>query len=138
MQIVMGYINVYDKTGNYEEALAVTEWALAFFPGLRRPDVRSYMDKSEASLWAIRAAILLPLHRNADAHDSLRRAKTVARRFDEAPDYDAARVRFVVCPQPATAFDDMEDTAMRSLDLVIAQFNKAELQELWKAVRNEP
>lgn len=137
MEIVMGYVNVYAKTGNYEGALALTEWALAFFPGLRRPEVRSYMDKSEASLWAIRGAMLLSLNRKEAARDSLHRAKTVALQFDESPSYDAANVRFVACQEPATVFDDMEDTAMLSLDLVIAEFKAPELHELWRAVRDE-
>ena len=37
MQIVMGYINVYCKTKDYQNALALVDWALAFYPGLRSP-----------------------------------------------------------------------------------------------------
>lgn len=137
MDIVMGYLNVYIKTGDYPEALALSDWALAFFPGLRRPEVRSYMDKSEASLWVIRAEILLALKRQEDALSSLRTAKAIALQFDAAPGYDARRVRFVSCQKPATAFDDMGDTAMLSLDRVIAQHTDPELSKLWEVVKYE-
>lgn len=137
MEIVMGYLNVYDKTGNHSEALALVDWALQFFPGLRRPEVRSYMDKSEASLWVIRAEILLSLDKKADALSSLRTAKAIALQFDAAPSYDARRVRFVSCQKPATAFDDMGDSALLALDRLAAQYENAGLQELWKVVRDE-
>lgn len=137
MQIVLGYVNVYYKTGIYQDALSILDWALAFYPGLRDPEKRSYIDKCEASLWAIRAVMLLLLNRKEAARDSLRRAKAIALRFDEAPSYDAANVRFVSCPEPATAFDDMGDTAMLSLDHVIEDFKEPEVQELWKAVKHE-
>lgn len=138
MQIVMGYLNVYHKTGNYEEALAFVDWALAFYPGLQNPEKQSYIEKSEAILWAIRAEILLSLGRKEDALHNLRQAKTIAMRFDEAPSYNASNIRFVSCQKTAMAFDDMGETAMISLDYVIAQFfEKQELLDLWRAIKNE-
>lgn len=137
MEIVMGYLNVYWKTGAYAEALALLDWALAFFPGLRRPEERCYLDKSEASLWALRAWVLLSLHRQEDALHSLRQAKALALRFDAAPSYDARRVRFVDGLPPATAFDDMGDTALLCLDRVIAEQETAALSALWEVVKDE-
>lgn len=137
MQVVMGYVNVYCKTGKHRDALSILNWALAFYPGLRDSEKRSYIDKCEASLWAIRAAVLLSLDQEDAARDSLRSAKTLALRFDEAPSYDAANVRFVSCREPATAFDDMGDTAMLSLERVVADFEEPELRELWRRVRDE-
>lgn len=137
MQIVMGYVNYYYKTGKYQDVLSVLDWALAFYPGLRDPEKQCYIDKCEASLWALRAAVLVSLRQKEAACDSLRRAKTIALRFDEAPSYDAANVRFVSVQEPATAFDDMGDTVMLSLDHVIADFEDSEVHELWKAVKDE-
>lgn len=137
MQIVMGYINVYCKTKDYQNALALVEWALAFYPGLRCPGKRSYMDKSEAVLWVIRAAIHLSLNEKEDAIYCLRQAKAIALRFDEAPNYDAANIRFVSCEVPATAFDDFGDTAMLSVDSVVMDYENNELIELWGTIKNE-
>lgn len=137
MQIIMGYVNVYCETGNYPDALAITDWALVFLSGLKNPEKKSYIDKCEATLRGIRAFILLSLGRKEDAKESLHRARTSAMQFDEAPSYDAANVRFVSCTEPATAFDDMGDTAMLALDHVLAEFETPELRNLWSAVRNE-
>lgn len=138
MELVMGYLNVYFKTGDYQEALVMADWALGFYQGLRNPGKQSYIEKSEATLWAIRAEILLTLHKKEEAADSLRKAKNIALRFDKAPDYNALNLRFVASSKPATAFDDMGDTAMKGIDGVIAQFGELELSTLWEQIKTEP
>lgn len=137
MEIVVGYLNVYCKTEAYADALALADWALAFYPGLKNPQKRTYLDKCEAVLWAARAEILLALDRKEEAAGDLRRAKELAARFDEAPNYDAASIRFVACREPATAYDDMGDTAMHGLANMIAQSKKEELLALWKEISEE-
>lgn len=137
MEIVVGYLNVYCRTGAYEDALALMDWALAFYPGLRSPQKRTYLDKCEAVLRAERAEILLALDRKEEAARDLRKARELAARFDEAPNYDAASIRFVACREPATAYDDLGDTAMQGLVNVIAQSGKEELLELWREIGEE-
>ena len=137
IRIVTGYLNVYKKTGDCENALAFADWALALYPGLKRPDTRSYMDKSEAVLWAVRADILLSLGKKEESVESLRRAKVVAREFDRAPNYDASGIRFVSYPLPATAFDDIGETALIGIDNAVSDSEHGEMHELWKVVKNE-
>ena len=54
-------MNVFCKTKDYANALALVDWALAFYPGLKDPEKQGYMDKSEAFLLALRADVLLSL-----------------------------------------------------------------------------
>ena len=137
MEIVMGYINVFCKTKDYSNALALVDWALAFYPGLRDPEKRGHMDKSEAFLWAVRADVQLSLCKKEDAINSLRQAKEIALRFDEAPNYNASSIRFVSCQTLATSFDDLGDTAMIGIDDYIASQEKSELLNLWRMVKDE-
>ena len=136
-EIVMGYLNAFCESKDYLNAVALVDRALAFYPGLKRPEKRSYMDKNEAFLWAIRADIQLSLGRNEEAANSLRQAKEIALRFDEAPDHSASSIRFVSGQRPATAFDDLGDTAMIGLDDHIAGQESSELLDLWRRVKNE-
>lgn len=46
-------------------------------------------------------------------------------------------LRFAASSKPATAFDDMGETAMMSLDGVIAQFAEPELSKLWETIKAE-
>ena len=137
MEIVMGYINVFCKTKDYSNALALVDWALAFYPGLKNPEKRGYMDKNEAILWTVRADILLSLCKKEEAIKSLRQAKKIALRFDEAPNYNAASIRFVSCQTSATAFDDLGDTALIGVDDLVASYEKSELLNLWRIVKDE-
>lgn len=137
MQITMGYLNVFCKTEDYSNALAMVDWALAFYPGLKKSEKCGYIDKSEAVFWAVRADILLTLCRKEEAIESLRRAKEIAVRFDKAPDYDASSIRFVCCKTPATAIDDLGDSALIGIDHLIEEYEKDELCDLWNEVKNE-
>ena len=75
MQVVTGYVNVYFKRGDYGGALAVLDWALAFYPGLAKPGEPNFLDKGEAALLAIRSEALLRLGDAEGAAESLRRAE---------------------------------------------------------------
>ena len=138
VQLVTGYLNVYSKTEDYQNALSLVNWALAFYPGLKIPGTSNYLDKSEAVLWAIRAHILLSLNQKEDAANSLRQAKNIALSFDKAPNYNAASIRFFACQEPATAFDDFGDTAMIGVEETVAACKKEELSDLWRRVKDEP
>ena len=72
-----------------------------------------------------------------DAMNSLRQAKNIALRFDEAPNYSASSVRFVSCQTSATAFDDLGDTAMIGVENLITSDERSDLLDLWRNVNNE-
>ena len=137
MQIVMGYLNLYCKQRDYENALLLLDWALAFYPGLKCPQKRSYLDKSEAALWAVRADVLWRLEQKEDAADSLRKAKVAATAFDREPNYDARNIRFVSAAEVATAYDDMGSTAMDVIDTILADSDEPMLLTRWMRIQNE-
>ena len=137
MQIVMGYLNLYCKQRDYENALLLLDWALAFYPGLKCPQKRSYLDKSEAALWAVRADVLWRLEQKEDAADSLRKAKVAATAFDREPNYDARNIRFVSAAEAATAYDDMGSTAMDVIDTILADSDEPMLLTRWMRIQNE-
>ena len=130
MQIVMGYLNLYCKQRDYENALLLLDWALAFYPGLKCPQKRSYLDKSEAALWAVRADVLWRLEQKEDAADSLRKAKVAATAFDR-------NIRFVPAAEAATAYDDMGSTAMDVIDTILADSDEPMLLTRWMRIQNE-
>lgn len=137
MQIVIGYINVYCKLKDYRNAIALLEWALSFYPGLRKTEQPNFMDKGESALWAIRAYIHLQLEEPDRAAICLRRAQKIARRFDAAPNYNATSLRFISGDTDGTAVDDLGQTAMDGISKTIADFDNDELLALWERVKNE-
>lgn len=137
MQVVTGYVNVYFKRGDYGGALAVLDWALAFYPGLAKPGEPNFLDKGEAALLAIRAEALLRLGDAESTAESLRRARDIALRFDAAPSCDVTRLRFVSPDTVASSVDDLGETALSGVLKFIAEFEDAGLAALWEEVRRE-
>ena len=137
MQVVTGYVNVYFKRGDYEGALALLDWALAFYPGLAKPGDPNFLNKGEAALLAIRAEALLRLGNTEGAGESLRRARDIALRFDAAPSCDVTRLRFVAPDTVASSVDDLGETALAGVEKFMAELEDAALSALWEKVRRE-
>lgn len=137
MRIVIGYINVFQKSHDYRNAIALLEWALSFYPGLKQPDKTNYMEKSEALLWGVRAEMHLHLNEVSEAAECLRQAKTVAERFDADPNYIASNVRFVLLERQATFYDDFGDTALDGLEHLLIECSNDKLSELWEEIKHE-
>lgn len=135
--IVMGYLNIYCKSKDYANALAVVDWALAFSAGLKTPGKRNYLDKTDAIFWANRANLLFLMGRTEEAWESLRQAKTTAWQFDEAPDYSTSAVRFVSDEIPGSSIDDLGDTAMIGADHMIDELDNIELRDAWRKIKDE-
>lgn len=137
MQIVIGYVNLYEKTKDYQNAIALLDWALSFFPGLKKPGQPSALNKSEALLWVVRAGIHLHLNEPGLTEDCLHRAKAIALEFDAAPSYDVRAIRFVSQEESASSVDDLGDTAMDGIEETIAESDSEELRSLWRMIKDE-
>lgn len=137
MDIVLGFVNVYEKTGEYQNAVAVLQWAIPFFQGLRKGDIPNPLYKNEAALWVILAYMQLYLGQKKEAVTSLREAKKLALQFDASPTYDFQNVRFVDDGKSAAYVDDMGGSALESIENTILQFVCEEIMELWGGIRDE-
>ena len=137
MRIVIGYLNVYYKAGDYESAAALLDWALSFYPGLKKPGSVCCMDKAEATLWVLRASVSLEQKESDCAETYLRRAKALAQHFDSAPSYDITGLRFVSDDTVASTVDNLGETAMDGIEKVLLDVDSKELTVLWRVIQNE-
>lgn len=137
MDIVLGFVNVYEKTGEYQNAIDILQWAISFLQGLRKGNIPNPLYKSEAELWLILAYMQLCLGQKKEALKSLGEAKKLALQFDAAPTYDFQNVRFVDDAKSAIYVDDMGETALEGLVNTIVQFACEEFMELWEGIRDE-
>lgn len=71
------------------------------------------------------------------AWTELRRAKELAKRFDEAPSYSAEGMRFVWGGKEYTAFDDLGQTARDSLLKAVHDMDSEALAKMWEEVDRE-
>ncbi len=137
MQVVIGFVNVYIKAGDYRSALDILEWAAGFFSGLRRPGRACCIDKGEAALRAIMAYAHMQLGSREEAARCLRDAKRLALGFDAEPRYDAASLRFVAEGTVASEVDDLGPSAAEGVSKVVSDFGCEQFSRLWQEARDE-
>ena len=134
-RVVIGYFNVYFQQKDFRAAEDILRLGLDFFSQLKKPGQPSFLDKTSTELYVYLAAAQAELGDRDGARASLRRAKALAEEFDLAADYSADRIRFVVSDRPATAFDDMGDTAMECLTNLLEAYGSGTLDALWLAIQ---
>ena len=137
MSIVVGYVNLYENNQDYQNAIGVLEWGLTFFQGLKKPGIPSFLDKNEASLWAILAMMQFRLEKIEEAKASLRQAKAVAGMFDANPSYDARNVRFISPTESASSADDLGATATDGIERIVSENGNQKWMNIWKEIRDE-
>lgn len=132
-QIVNTYINMDDAQGS----LTMLDWILSTIRILRKPGLRSPLDRHEAMYEAARGQFLLGLGRRDEALACLRKAHQVAQWFDEAPCYQVNTLRFVQESETATFLDGLGETALQALRHYVEQQEDAAFSKLWKEIDHE-
>lgn len=137
MRVVIGYLNIYYKQEDWDSALALLEWALAFYPGLKTPGQTSCLDKGEAVLWAALAYVRLRRGEKNQAARCLDRGRQIARQFDADPCYQVSSLRFVAEETVASAVDDLGPTALEGVEKLLAELDSEALWQLWREGKDE-
>lgn len=135
IQTVFGYVNVYFTRKDYTSVLAVIEWGRSSLDGLRNGDAVSFIDKVDATLFACSAAAHLGMKDTGAARMSLCRALELSARFDAAPSYDVASLRFVTHTRQFGVYDDLGTTALESVEKAIGGFDDPALVAMWGEVK---
>lgn len=133
-RIVVGYCNVYFKKYEFTAAVDILQVSLNFFEHLGKPGENSFLDKSSVCFYVCLAMAQIELGNMDKARESLRAAKNMAEKFDQAPNYSADSIRFVSMEQQATAFDNLGDTALDCILNSIEEFDNKSLSALWEEI----
>ena len=132
---VTGYLNVYSDKEDYASLEAIIMWAIDLYSGLREGDKPFFFDKLNCGFMAVLAFAQYKSGQEAEAQDSLRRAKELAIFFDADPSYDESDIRFIDRIEGASVHDDIGPTAMDTIDNVINSLECEEIAALWKSVK---
>lgn len=130
-RVVIGQINVFASQKRHGEALDMLRWLIGLYEGLRRPGP-TMLDKYVATL-LICCAKVCGEQRDYDAvRDYMVQAREMAMRFDAAPDYGIASLRFYYGKAEATSYDSLGGTAMEALQNAVCEETDPELLRIWK------
>lgn len=136
-ELTSGYLNVYVKTKQYQEALDVLSWGICATEVMRIPEQKSALDKMLAVDFLLCGQVHLLMGDVEQARKYLRRAKDTARAFDADPCYACSHIRFVMADEKAAIHDSMGATAMEALQNHVEEENNPDLTALWEAIKDE-
>ena len=134
VNIIAGYTFLYDARGDYEMEREIVLWGQMFFSSLKAADAPSFLDKTQAVLSTLSANVGIRTEETDAARTSLQQALTHVRRFDTAPDYSLATLRFISSPESTLMHDSLGTTAKESVESVIQLLGNPALECLWKEV----
>ena len=85
------------------------------------------MDKIDATLLACLAAVQVKNGNATPARQILMRARAMAERFDENPDYHVTALRFIASGEQTGVYDDLGTSALESVERMLASMEDAAL-----------
>lgn len=137
IDIMLGYLNYYDRKGEPEAVLAANQWILGYLKSLRPDEGVSYLDKIIAPFCSEQARLLDILGRPEEAEKALREAFQVADRYDTAPTSCSDSVRFCIS-NSKTLYDDVGPTAMFAIEEQMEREHFSDtLRTIWERLKEK-
>ncbi len=129
---IIGYMNVYTRSGDYASLQAILGCGTRLLSEFRKEDTPNFFDKICATLLGALAGAQFLAGETCEARKTLIKAKELAAFFDAAPSYDESDIRFVTRIEGTSAHDALGTTAMDGVSKAISSFENEELTALWK------
>ena len=129
---VFGYVLLFRSRNDWRSAMNILNWGQDLLEGLKTDDNTDALEKTHAELLVLRAYVQMKLGKQSEAHDSLSRAKVMARHFDSTPDYTLKTMRFIDRRDQQFVVDIFGSTASGSIDRLIGLLDDQKLSEQWK------
>lgn len=136
--LCIGYSEVYLALKQYDKITELMRVLYDFGQGLRDTSKPTYMDRGDIKILLILATVSAMQNDNASAAQYLQRAKEMAVRFDNAPDYSLKGTKFYYGADKPRGYDDMGETAMKIIEnFMLDEQNRKFLLSLWKELCDE-
>lgn len=132
--LITGKLKCYLKAKDYAEAGALIEAALAENETYRKGGKPNVLDKFDCVLLTQLAFIELEKGHKKKAKASLTRAREIAARFDQAPDYDAKNLRFVTLSESLMMHDSFGNSCIEAIEGMVAALKSPELVAVWESI----
>lgn len=135
--LTIGYANAYAQNGKMQKARDIVKWMFDICQGLRQPDSVNYMVKNDVLTLVMLAEISAMLADEDAAYTYLKQARTLAMRFDAAPNYGTDGILYYH-GKDARAYDDFGQTAMAAIENCMANDETGpHLLTIWEKIQSE-
>ena len=136
--VVLGYSEACRARRDPEGGQAMLVWGIRTIRGLKASDKPDFIDKLCAYGYARLAGFQLALEGEAAARESLRRARALARAFDDMPDYSCRNLRFLCESERGGAtYDILGTTALEAVENALHGIGSKTLNAIWKELNTD-
>ena len=140
IRTMIAYANYYYKTKDYSSSREATLWIIDMLESIKKDKNEiAYVDKVLAPCYSEYANLSLRLGEEDKVEPALHRAYRLAATFDATPTYKLSNIKFLVGDiKNATAYDDLGESAIASVEKQITQEDRNELlYKIWKKIMKE-
>ncbi|MBQ7954563.1 MAG: helix-turn-helix transcriptional regulator [Lachnospiraceae bacterium] len=137
VRTMMAYANYYFNMEDYISSRESLIWLINMLESIKiDPDAVAYVDKVIAPCYSECANLSFLIGEEEKVESYLRRACQIATTFDATPTFKFSNIKFCVGDiDNATAYDDLGESAIASVEKQITQENRSEiLYRTWKKI----
>lgn len=129
IRTMLSYGNYYCKLGEMKSGLDAVLWLINILESIKiDTNTVAFVDKLLAICYSECANLSFYLGRQADIEPYLRKAYSIAKAFDAAPDYGVNNIKFSIGDMSkATVYDNLGGSAIDAVENQIAQENCNEI-----------
>ena len=135
---ILGYVFLYRSRNDWASAMDILSWGIGLLTGLKEENKPDFLEKTLAEMLVLFAYVQAKIGMQEESSDSLKKALTMALRFDAMPDYSLKAMRFAEHMDQSTVFDILGATASESISNLIGLLKDQRFADQWEeATRNE-
>lgn len=135
---IIGYVFLFRARNDWASAMDILSWGIGLLTGLKAENKLDFLEKTLAEMLILLAYVQAKIGMQEESSDSLKKALTMALRFDAMPDYSLKAMRFAEHMDQSIAFDILGATASESISNLIGLLKDQSFADQWEeATRNE-
>ena len=112
IQVVVGYAMLFNAKCDNESGMEMMQWIIPSLEGLKKTKEPGFLDKMIVVFYSFLAIFQYNSGKRKEAVESVKRAMSLARDFDAAPNYAANMIKYVRDSEMTNAHDLFGVTAM--------------------------
>ena len=116
----------------------ILSWGIGLLTGLKAENKSGFLEKTLAEMLVLLAYVQAKIGMQEESSDSMKKALSMALRFDATPDYSLKTVRFAEHMDQSVVFDILGATASGSIANLIGLLKDQSFADQWtEAAKNE-
>lgn len=135
---IIGYVFLFRARNDWASAMDILSWGIGLLTGLKAENKLDFLEKTLAEMLILLAYVQAKIGMQEESSDSLKKALTMALRFDAMPDYSLKAMRFAEHMDQSTGFEILGATASEGISNLIGLLKDQRFADQWEeATRNE-